>query len=433
MDWVAATPWDRLQQVSGLTRQQMVQTGDIYARSKAVIGVYGMGLTQHVHGSDAIGALVNLLLLRGNIGRKGAGCSPVRGHSNVQGQRTVGITEKPALVPNDRLRDLFDIDPPSEEGWNTTAFVRALLDGDAQGFVGLGGNLARAVPDQDRVVQAWGSMPLTVHIATRLNRTHLMPGTSSWILPCLVRAEKDMQGDTNQQVTVEDSFSHIQASIGQRSPASPHLKSEVAIVAGLAAATVAPNPKLAWDNWVVDYARIRSLIQATYPDQFDDFETRMTQSGGFYRGNAVRERVWKTDSGKAQFTVPQDLDATGLGDVQGIFRLMTLRSNDQFNTTIYGMSDRLRGIEGDRMLIMMSPDDMRALGIAAEERVVLEAAHDDGVQRRVQGLRVVAYDLPRGCLAGYFPELNPLAPLSRHDLSSDTPASKGIPVRVVTA
>ena len=428
MDWVARTPWERLEQVSGLTRQQMQRTAVCYAQAKAVIGVYGMGLTQHVHGSDAIGALVNLLLLRGNIGRKGAGCSPVRGHSNVQGQRTVGISEKPSLVPNDKLRELFDIEPPMEEGWNTTAFVQALLDGEAQGFVGLGGNLARAVPDQDRVVQAWGRMPLTVHVATRLNRTHLMPGKSSWILPCLVRAEEDIQNGTNQQITIEDSFSHIHASIGKRSPASPHLKSEVAIVAGLAAATVDANPKLAWDDWTADYARIRALIEATYPVQFQDFETRMTQSGGFYRGNAARERDWQTDSGRANFTIPRDLDATGLGDDDGVFCLMTLRSNDQFNTTIYGMSDRLRGIEGDRMLVMMSPEDMRDMGLQAEQRITL--GEPGGGTRQVAGLRVVPYDLPRGCLAGYFPELNPLAPLDRHDMLSDTPASKGIPVRI---
>ena len=429
MDWVAATDWTRLERVSGLTRKQMQHTAVCYARSKAVIGVYGMGLTQHVHGSDAIGALVNLLLLRGNIGRRGAGCSPVRGHSNVQGQRTVGITEKPELVPNDILRDLFGIEPPSEEGWNTSAFVRALLKGRAQGFVGLGGNLARAVPDQDRVAQAWGRMPLTVHIATRLNRTHLMPGQSSWILPCLVRAEEDMQDGVNQQVTIEDSFSHIHASIGKRSPAAEHLKSEVAIIAALAEATLDANPKLAWADWTADYARIRSLIEATYPDDFHDFETRMTQPGGFYRGNPARERDWQTDTGRANFTVPRDLDATGLGDGADLFRLMTLRSNDQFNTTIYGMSDRLRGIEGDRMLVMMSPEDMRELGIQAEERITLRGP--DGDARQVAGLRVVPYDLPRGCIAGYFPELNPLSPLDRHDMVSDTPASKGIPVRIV--
>ncbi|MEE2859491.1 MAG: FdhF/YdeP family oxidoreductase [Pseudomonadota bacterium] len=430
MDWVRATPWDRLEAVSGLSRAEMEGVGTLYARAKAVIGIYGMGVTQHVHGSDAIGALVNLLLLRGNIGRKGAGCSPVRGHSNVQGQRTVGITEKPKLVPNDKLREMFGIEPPEEPGWNTVEFVEALLAGEAQGYVGLGGNLARAVPDQDRVTEVWGRMPLTVHIATRLNRTHLMPGRSAWLLPCLVRSEEDLQNGTSQQITMEDSFSHIYGSIGRREPASPHLKSEVAIVAGLAAATLQANPRLAWDDWSVDYAQVRSLIEATYPDDFHDFEARMNQPGGFYRGNPARERVWKTGTGKAQFTVPADLDATGLADGDGMYRLMTLRSNDQFNTTIYGMSDRLRGIEGDRMLVMMSPADIEAEGLRPGQRIALTGAADDGVARRVDGLRIVPYDLPRGCIAGYFPELNPLSPLSRHDLLSKTPASKGIPVRL---
>ncbi|CAM3187087.1 FdhF/YdeP family oxidoreductase [Paracoccus nototheniae] len=430
MDWVDACDWAELEQVSGLTRDAMEAIGAIYARAKAVIGVYGMGLTQHVHGSDAVGALVNLLLLRGNIGRKGAGISPVRGHSNVQGQRTVGITEKPELVPNDALRDLFGIAPPMDEGWNTTAFVQALLDGKAQGFVGLGGNLARAVPDTDRVAAAWGRMPLTVHVATRLNRTHLMPGRSSWILPCLVRAEVDMQDGVNQQVTVEDSFSHIHGSIGKRSPASPHLMSETAIVARLAAATLPASAKMPWDHWARDYARIRALIEVVYPDDFHDFEARMNQPGGFYRGNPARNRDWQTDSGKAQFTRPAALDATGLGVGPGLYRLITLRSNDQFNTTVYGLSDRLRGIEGDRMLIMMSPDDMAAEGLVAERRIALTGAADDGIGRRVAGLRVIPYDLPRGCIAGYFPELNPLSPLSRCDLASDTPATKGIPVRL---
>lgn len=430
MDWVRATPWDRLEAVSGLGRAEMESVGTLYARAKAVMGIYGMGITQHVHGSDAIGALVNLLLLRGNIGRKGAGCSPVRGHSNVQGQRTVGITEKPKLVPNDKLREMFGIEPPQEPGWNTVDFTEALLAGEAQGFVGLGGNLARAVPDQDRVTQVWGDMPLTVHVATRLNRTHLMPGKSSWLLPCLVRSEEDLQNGTSQQVTIEDSFSHIYGSIGKREPASPHLKSEVEIVCRLAAATLDPNPRLAWSDWSGDYAQIRSLIEATYPDKFHDFEARMNQPGGFYRGNPARERVWKTESGKAQFTVPADLDSTGLTDRAGVYRLMTLRSNDQFNTTIYGKSDRLRGIEGDRMLVMMSPEDIEAEGLHPGQRIGLASAADDDIPRRVDGLRIIPYELPRGCIAGYFPELNPLSPLSRHDLASKTPAAKGIPVRL---
>lgn len=430
MDWVAATDWEALEEVSGLSRAQMEAAGVVYARAKAVMGIYGMGLTQHVHGSDSIGALVNLMLLRGNIGRKGAGVSPVRGHSNVQGQRTVGITEKPDLTPHDKLRELFDIDPPEDEGWNTLAFCEALLRGEVSAFVGLGGNLARAVPDQKRIMQAWRNIPLTVHVATRLNRTLLAPGKQSWILPCLVRAETDLQQSGPQQVSVEDSFSHIYGSIGRRDPASPHLWSETAIVSWLAETVLPPNPRLTWRGWRDDYALIRKSIESVWPDEFGDYEKRMNQPGGFYRGNPARERDWQTDSGKAQFTVPAALDATGLSRGEGApLRLITLRSNDQFNTTIYGMSDRLRGID-DRMVVMMSPEDMERLGLAADDRVSLVTETDDGMDRRVGGLRVVPYDLPHGAVAGYYPELNQLAPLDRFDLASGTPAYKGIPVRV---
>lgn len=431
MDWVRATSWQELERVSGITRRQMEAAGEVYARAGAVMGIYGMGLTQHVHGSDAIGALVNLLLLRGNIGRPGAGCTPIRGHSNVQGQRTVGITEKPELVPVDKLRELFGVETPEEEGWTTVTFLEALLKGEVEAYIGFGGNLARAVPDQDRVAEVWGKMPLTVHVATKLNRTHLMPGKASYILPCLVRAEEDMQESGPQQVSIEDSFSHIYGSIGKRSPASEDLLSETAIVVGLAKATLAPDPRLPWDAWLADYSRIRSAIEATWPDMFADYEARMNQPGGFYRGNPANQRIWKTESGKAEFTVPECLDATGLEDAPGLYRLVTLRSNDQFNTTVYGMSDRLRGIEGERMIVMMSPEDIAAEGLEAGQRIALKTDADDGIDRQVGGLKIVAYDLPRGCVVGYFPELNPLSPLSRYDLASHTPAAKGIPVRLV--
>ena len=431
MEWARTTSWEDLERVSGITRQQMEAAGEVYARANAVMGIYGMGLTQHVHGADAIGALMNLLLLRGNIGRDGAGCTPIRGHSNVQGQRTVGISEKPELVPVDKLRELFGIDTPEEEGWNTVAFVEALLKGEAEAFIGFGGNLARAVPDQDRVAEAWGRIPLTVHVATKLNRTHLMPGKTSYILPCLVRSEEDLQAAGPQQVSIEDSFSHVYGSIGKRTPASEDLLSETAIVVGLAKALLEPSPRLPWDAWLADYSRIRSAIEATYPDMFADYEGRMNQPGGFYRGNPARERVWKTESGKAEFTVPECLDATGLEDEPGLYRLVTLRSNDQFNTTVYGMSDRLRGIEGERMIVMMSPEDIAAEGLEPGQRIALKTDAADGIDRQVGGLKIIAYDLPRGCVVGYFPELNPLSPLSRYDLASQTPAAKGIPVRLV--
>lgn len=426
---VARTDWPELEQASGVTRAEMEAAGDVYAEAKAVIGIYGMGLTQQVRGSEAIGMLVNLLLLRGNIGRPGAGCSPIRGHSNVQGQRTVGITEKVALAPVGKYREVLGLETPQQDGHNTHAFLEALLAGRNRVYLGLGGNLAMAVPDHEAVHEAWTQMDMTVHIATRLNHTHLLPGKDSWILPCLVRSEEDIQDSGNQFVSVEDSFSHIYSSKGRRKPASEHLMSETAIICELAKASLPFHPRWLWDEWRADYARIRELIAGTYPDQFHDMEARMHAPGGFYRGNDARERIWHTASGKAEFTDPTALNAGPAGD--GL-RLITLRSNDQFNTTIYGHSDRLRGLEGERTVVLVSQGEMARQGLVEGQRVTLVTAMEEERRRAVAGLKVVAYDLPDGCVAGYFPELNPLVPLSLRDRLSDTPASKGIPVRFET-
>ncbi|MHB9878529.1 FdhF/YdeP family oxidoreductase [Pacificimonas sp. ICDLI1SI03] len=437
IETVRASNWEELERASGITRAEMEQAGDIYADADNVMGIYGMGVTQHVHGAQTIGILVNLLLLGGNIGRRGAGCSPIRGHSNVQGQRTVGITEKVSLAPVEKYRELFNLETPQEDGHTTVEFLEATIAGTNKGYIGLGGNLAHAVPDHEQVHRAWGDMELTVHVATKLNTTHCMPGKESWILPCLVRAEEDLQGSGSQWVSMEDSFSHIYGSRSHRSPASEHLKSETAIVCALAKATLgSENPTLVWDEWADDYSRVRDLIAATFPAEFHDMNARMNQAGGFYRGNAARERIWKTDSGKAEFTDPTVLNACGIGDAEGRYHLATLRSNDQFNTTIYGHSDRLRGLSGDRRIIMMRPEDMVKEGLAENDRIDLitdvPTDHEsaDVSRRAVSGFRVVPYDLPRGTLAGYFPELNPLIPLWYHEELSKTPASKGVPVRV---
>ena len=428
--WVRDLSWDRIEATCGLPRTDLIEVAELYARSKRVIGVYGMGLTQHVHGGDSVGMLINLLLMGGNIGRKGAGICPVRGHSNVQGQRTVGIAEKPELVPLDRLARMFDFDPPRDTGMTTVEVVEGLIDGSVRGFVSLGGNFGRAIPDLARAEPAWAGLDLNVQIATRLNRTHILAGKGAWILPCLVRAERDRQKSGPQTVTMEDSLSHIHGSIGRRPPASRHLMSETAIIASIAKAALPPNPRVKWDEWAADYARIRDLIEATYPDQFADFNDRMTEPGGFYRGNSARERHWKTDSGKAEFTLPADLSALGGDPVDGAFTLVTLRSNDQFNTTVYGFSDRLRGLSGDRMIVLISPGDMARAGLAEGQRVALVTAVDDGVTRRVEGLTVTPYDLPAGCIADYYPEANPLVPVALHDRASKTPAYKGVPVRI---
>jgi len=422
--------WSEIERVSGLDRADLEAAADVYVEAERVISVYGMGLTQHVHGSQSIGMLVNLMLMRGNIGRQGAGMAPVRGHSNVQGQRTVGISEKPELVPLDKLAEMFDFEPPRDTGLTTVDACDGVRAGAVHGFVSLGGNFVRAIPDRDVMEPAWRKLALTVYIATKLNRSHLMHGRASYLLPCLVRAEEDVQVCGPQAVTIEDSFSHIHGSIGKRKPASEHLKSELAIVAGMAKATLANNAKVQWGAWTADYGRVRDLIAKTYPEQFHDFNARMFQPGGFYRGNSAHDRVWKTARGKAEFTLPTVLSALGIGDAPGRFHLITMRSNDQFNTTIYGFSDRLRGLEGSRDILLMNPDDIREQGLHEGDRVSLVGDAGDDVQRTVDGLQVTALNLPRGCVGGYYPEMNALVPLWYHDKASKTPASKGVPVRL---
>lgn len=431
-DFLRNTSWAAICAETGLTEEALRSAAAVYMSSERVIGVYGMGLTQQVHGSTNVGMLVNFLLLRGNIGRPGAGCCPVRGHSNVQGQRTVGVAEKAALVPMDKLRALFDFEPPQEDGLHIVEVGEALLRGEVAATISLGGNLLRAMPDIARLEEVWPQQALTVTVSTKLNRSHLYPGKSSYILPCLSRVEIDAQATGNQTVTIEDSFSMIHPSVGHREPASPKLRSELAIVAGIAKATLDAHPKLRWDDWQADYGLVRELIAATYPEDFHDFNARIQQPGGFWRVNAARERVWKTPSGKAEFTVPERLNALNFDDAPGRYRLITLRSNDQFNTTVYGYSDRFRGIEGTRDVLLMHGDDIAAAGLQAGQRVTLLSDAADGIERRVTGLEVVAYEIPRGTVAGYYPELNPLIPISQHDQLSKTPASKGIAVRVAS-
>ena len=432
-DMVRAADWQDIEKQSGLTRHNLEAAADVYVEAKNVIAVYGMGLTQHVHGSQSIQALANLMFMRGNIGRQGAGVSPVRGHSNVQGQRTVGISEKPELVPLDLLAAQFGFNPPRTPGLTTVDACAGIKGGSVKAFLGLGGNFARAVPDQAMMETAWRELSLTVSIATKLNRSHLAHGKTAFLLPCLVRAEEDRQASGRQSCSIEDSFSHIHGSIGHRTPAAPMLRSELAIVAGLAQAMLPANPKMPWRAWADDYALVRDAIAATYPDEFHDFNARLNTPGGFYRGNGAHDRRWKTASGKAEFTVPNRLSALGIGAAEGRYHLITLRSNDQFNTTIYGHEDRLRGLSGSRLILLMGAGDMARDGLAAGDSVALVGDAGDGVVRRVEGLALTLFDLPEGCVAGYFPELNALVPLWYHDEASKTPASKGVPVRIERA
>ena len=432
--FVRAATWDDIVRASGLTRTALEAAAAVYARAERVMGIYGMGLTQHREGVDNIKMLVNLLLLRGNIGTEGAGILPVRGHSNVQGQRTVGITEKPELVPMDKLRELYQFEPPTEKGLNTIEACEKLVAGELTGFISLGGNFARAIPDTDITEPAWRGLRLNVQIATKLNRSHLLTSEITYLLPCLGRIEIDRQASGEQAVSVEDSTACIHGSKGRREPASPHLLSEPAIVAGIAKATVPPNPRVDWDMWVADYARVRDAIELTYPKDFEGFNERMWKPGGFHRPLPARHREWKTKTGKANFSVPEagfneDPDMPEKG--AGVLRLMTLRSNGQFNTTIYNYEDRFRGISGTRTVLMLGRNDIDRLGLRDGQVVALETVSDDGVKRRVSGLRVAEHALPDGCCAGYYPELNPLIPLWHHAKGSKVPAAKSIPVRIV--
>ena len=429
---VRATTWEAIERESGLTRAQLEAAARVYAEAKAVMGVYGMGLTQHRFGVQNVHAVCNLLLLRGNVGRPGAGASPVRGHSNVQGQRTVGIADRAALVPLDRIAEQYGFEPPREDGLNTVGTCEGVMGGSVRAFLGLGGNFLRAAPETARLEAAWPSMRLTVHIATKLNRTHLIPGEVCYVLPCLGRSERDIQASGPQAVSMEDSTSCIHGSRGNVRPAHEQLRSELWIVAELAKATLPRNPKLDWDAWVGDYAKVRDAIEQTYPEMFRAFNERLWQPGGFHKGNAARERKWLTANGKANFLVPPSLSATGFADApDDVLRLTTVRSNDQFNTTIYGYDDRFRGIHGTRMVLMMGAADARRLGVAENDEVALASAAGDDVERIVRGLRVLIRELPPGTVAAYYPECNPLIPVWHHASESHVPAGKSVPVRIV--
>ena len=426
-----AYDWGQLERSSGLKRADLEAAAAAYAQANRVMAMYGMGLTQHRTGVENCQMLCNLLLLRGNIGKTGAGILPVRGHSNVQGQRTVGMTEKPDLVPNDKLREQFGFEPPMDVGMNTVEACEGIVAGRVRAFVQLGGNFVRAIPDTAVMEQAWVKQRLTVQIVTKLNRGCLVHGAVSYILPCIGRIEVDTQASGPQSVSIEDSTACIHGSKGVRTPASEHLLSEPAIVAGIAKATLAPNPKLDWDAWVADYSRVRAAIGVTYPD-FHDMEARMWEPGGFHRTLPAATRVWKTSTGKANFIAPRSLDEDpDARDGGEVMRLMTLRSNDQFNTTIYGYDDRFRGVKGTRMVLFINRRDLARRNLREGQTVALETVSNDRVTRRVAGFRVTTYDIPDGCLGAYYPECNPLIPLWHHAERSKVPAAKSVPVRIV--
>ena len=354
----------------------------------------------------------------------------------MQGQRTVGITENPKLVPMDRLRELFDFQPPTEKGLNCTETGSAVVKGDVSAVFQLGGNLICSLPDQNQLMPAWRKLRLTVQIETKLNRSCLVHGDISYILPCLGRIEIDHQASGPQAVSMEDSTACIHGSRGMAKPASRDLRSEPSIIAELAKATLAPNPRVDWDAWVADYGRVRDAIEQTYPKLFRDFNARMWQPGGFHKPLAARHREWHTATGKANFIAPKTL--AGNIDIdperRDIFQLSIFRSQGQFNTTVYSYRDRFRGVSGTRMVLFMNRNDIDRLGLneGAVVSLVTDAPNrQDGVDRQVDGFIVHAYNIPEGCLGGYYPECNPLVPLWHHAEDSYVPAYKGVPVRVV--
>ncbi|MCA9557648.1 MAG: FdhF/YdeP family oxidoreductase [Myxococcales bacterium] len=418
-----ATPWAPLLEQSGLSREQIEQAADLYCRSEATIVCWAMGLTQHKNGVGNVREVVNLLLLRGNLGRPGAGACPVRGHSNVQGDRTVGIVERPKPAFLERLGARFDFTPPAEHGLDVVESIHALHDGRAKVFVGMGGNFVAATPDTDYTAEALRCARLTVQVSTRLNRSHLIGGDTMLILPCLGRTEEDVQAGGPQLVSVENSMSIVSQSRGRRPPASDQLRSEPAIVAGLAKATLGDRSTVDWDHLVADYDRVRDAIEAVVPG-FDDYNARVRVPGGFLLPNGARDRVWRTAVGKARFSVNRlpEIDLA-----PGQYLMMTVRSHDQYNTTVYGLDDRYRGIYGARRVVMMDPADITAAGLD-EGRVVDLVSHFRGEERVAPGFAVVAQSLPRGCVATYFPEANVLVPARHVADESNTPASKSVVV-----
>jgi molybdopterin-dependent oxidoreductase alpha subunit len=424
-----ATSWDAIEDASGLSRSDIELVGNIYAQAKRVIINYGMGITQHRHGTGNVQQIANLLMLRGNIGREGAGISPLRGHSNVQGDRTVGITEIPSDALLNGLSRVFGFAPPRNKGHNALEAIEAIRDGRSKALVCLGGNLAVAMSDPEVTFEAMRNLDLAVHIATKLNRSHLLLAKQSFILPCLGRTEIDIQATGRQAVTVEDSMSMVHASGGGLKPASEHLRSEPAIIAQMALATL-PNTRVGWAELVSDYGKIRDCIEAVFPE-FADFNARIKKPGGFRLYVAASEREWLTSTKKANFLVYPGVDEDPrVSDIEAL-TLTTIRSHDQYNTTIYGLNDRYRGITGRRDVVFVNERDLASRGLKHGDLVDVSVAPDSGskeVKRTMCNLTAVAFDIAEGSIATYYPEANVLVTLDHYDVKSGTPSYKSTPV-----
>jgi formate dehydrogenase major subunit len=418
--------WDAVDRATGLDRAQIRQAAEMFRDSSATVICWAMGITQHRNAVATIKEIANLAFLQGNIGKPGAGLCPVRGHSNVQGDRTMGIWER---VPDhflDALKQEFGIDPPREHGLDTVNAVKALRDQRARIFFAMGGNFVSAVSDTTVTEEAMRGAELTVHVSTKLNRSHVVHGREALILPALGRSEKDLTGGRPQRVTVEDSASAVHASQGPLEPASPHLRSEVDIVCSLALATLGDDHVVPWAAMRDDYSEVRRRISRVVPG-CEAYDEKVDQPGGFVLPHPPNDsRTFDTDVQRAKFTVsPTDV----LHVPEGRLLLQTLRSHDQFNTTIYGLDDRYRGVSGGRRVVFVHPADIQALGLAADDVVDLVSEFDEE-ERRAPAFRVVAYDQPRGCAAAYYPETNPLVPLDHVAEGSNCPSSKSLVIRL---
>lgn len=432
----AAAAWRAVDQAdveraTGLDWAEIEAFVDDVKAADRIIVCWAMGLTQHKQAVATIREVVSFLLLRGNMGRPGAGACPVRGHSNVQGDRTMGIWERPTEPFLDALATEFDFEPPRTPGHDVVDTVRALRDGHLRVFMAVGGNFAAATPDSAVTEAALREVPLTVHVSTKLNRSHVLPGKRSLVLPCLGRTEHDRTGGHEQVVTVEDSMSVVHTSRGRLEPASAYLRSETAILCDLARRVLGPEDPTPWEEFTADYARIRDSISRVVPG-FQDFERRVAEPGGFVLPHPPRDaRLFPTTTGKANFTV-NELEVVEVPE--GRLLLQTVRSHDQFNTTVYGLDDRYRGVRNGRRVVFVHPDDLAALGFSDGDTVDLVSewpgAGETVGERRAPGFRAVAFPTARGCAAAYFPETNVLVPLDHTAEGSNTPASKSVVIRL---
>ncbi|NKY34736.1 FdhF/YdeP family oxidoreductase [Nocardia speluncae] len=424
---IRAVDLDTVYEASGLTPDELARTADRLVRSRNTIVCWAMGLTQHKGAVATIEEVTNLLLTRGMIGKPGAGVCPVRGHSNVQGDRTMGIWEQmpePFLAALDRE---FEITSPRTHGYDTVAAIRALRDGQARVFFGMGGNFVAATPDTTVTEAALRSCALTVQVSTKLNRSHIVHGTTALILPTLGRTDLDMQDGRRQQVSVEDSMSMVHLSTGRLDPVSDELRSEVAIVCELARELLGPGHPVPWESFRGDYDRIRDAIARVVPG-CADYNGRVRQRNGFVLPHPPRDtREFRTATGKANFAVNE---LSWVPVPPGRLVLQSLRSHDQYNTTIYGLDDRYRGVHHGRRVVLVNAGDITELGFRDGDLVDLVAEWTDGVERRVTGFRLVEYSTPRGNAAAYYPETNPLVPLDHVAERSNTPVSKAVVIRL---